>query len=151
MEYLQALGQVLREFRVSAELSREACAGVLNRDHLAKVEQGRQALTMGKFVALCELLGVRPSQIFFAVESRLSTQSLVEYQETWRSDLDKLMAGGRLHNDAQPSAARGVRGKRAEDTCSAVRLLQAQGLPKMQVVRRLGIGRTTVDRYWLKG
>jgi len=49
MDYLQTLGQILREIRVAQGLSREDCSEILNRDHLAKIEQGRQALTVAKF------------------------------------------------------------------------------------------------------
>ena len=52
MDYLEALGQVIREVRVAAGLSREGCAQALNRDHLAKVEQGRQAISVLKFYSL---------------------------------------------------------------------------------------------------
>jgi len=63
MDYLEALGQVIREVRVAAGLSREGCAQVLNRDHLAKVEQGRLAISVLKLYSLCELPRHRPSAL----------------------------------------------------------------------------------------
>lgn len=148
MDDLKALGQVLRELRVGANLTREACAGVMSRDHLARVEQGQQALTVGKLQALCDVLGIAISQLFFAVEARRRSVEMQPYRKEWNEQLDQLIEAGRLCDHAQEHMVRGVRGKRADETSVAVRELQAQGMRKMQVVRKLGIGRTTVDRYW---
>lgn len=150
MDYLQALGQILRELRVSAGLTRDACGEVISPDHLAKVEQGRQALTLPKFNALCGLLLVSPSQVLFTLEARLASASMDEYQQQWQLLLRAALTDGRLNSDVQKAAARGVRGKRADETGAAVRELQAQGMRKMEVVRQLKIGRSTVDRYWLE-
>lgn len=150
MDDLHTLGQLLKELRVSAGLTREACSGVLNRDHLAKVEQGKQGLTLGKLLALCELLQISPSIVLFALETRRADATLAEQKQTWDESLDDLIKAGRLSNDVQRGASRGVRGKRADETSGAVRQLQASGLGKMEIVRRLGVARSTVDRYWVK-
>lgn len=150
MDYLKVVGQVLRELRVGAHLSREACSGVLNRDHLARVEQGKQSLTLGKLNALCQVLGVSPSAVLFSAEARIAQETLEQHKAGWGTRLDELEAAGQLHSEVQASAATGVRGKRADETRSAVQKLQAEGYAKMQIVRHLGIARSTVDRYWLK-
>lgn len=149
MDYLSVLGQILRELRVAASLSREDCAEVLSRDYLSKVEQGKKALTIGKLNALCELLGASPSVVLFTVEARLSEQALGEYKVGWDAQLNHLRKSGNLNSEVQAAASTGVRGKRANDTRTAVQQLQAEGRAKMEVVRELGIGRTTVDRYWI--
>lgn len=56
MEYLQALGHVLREIRVDAGLRREDCLRALSREYLASVERGSQAISIAKLRALCECL-----------------------------------------------------------------------------------------------
>lgn len=150
MEYLDALGQVLREVRVAAGLSRESCAQVLNRDHLAKIEQGRQAISVLKFNSLCEYLGVSQSLVLTAVEARLVGIDLKTYRCQQEDDFNRLVDDGVLSSYINPEAIRGVRGKRAEDNRVAIRALQAEGLAKMEIVRRLGLSRATVDRYWDK-
>ncbi len=150
MDYLSVLGQILRELRVAASLSREDCAGVLSRDYLSKVEQGKKALTMGKLNALCKVLGVSPSLVLFTAEARISDQPLEEYKVQWDARLNELQGAGQLNNEVQEAASGGVRGKRADETRTAVQRLQAEGCKKMEIVRQLGIGRTTVDRYWIK-
>lgn len=150
MGFQPTLGQVLRELRVEAGLTREACAEVLSRPHLAKVEQGQQAITAIKLHSLCELLGVPTSQVLLAVEARLSGIDLSAYKASWDVQVESLIEVGSLGGALQTSAVRGVRGKRADETMEAVRKLQAEGLAKMVVVRQLGVSRSTVDKYWLK-
>lgn len=149
MDHQRTLGQLLKELRVSANLTREACSAVLNRDHLAKIEQGKQGITVGKLHALCELLGVRPSVVFYALEARLANVSLQSQRPAWQTHIDDLLVAKRLCSDVQDHASRGVRGKRAMETQEAVQKLQAQGLRKMEVVRQLSVARSTVDRYWI--
>lgn len=149
MDYLEALGQVLREVRVAAGFSREGCAQVLNRDHLAKVEQGRQAISVLKFSSLCEFLGVPQSLVLTAVEARLGGIGLTVYRVQQEEHLNRLIDSGVLSSEVNHEAIRGVRGKRAEDNRIAIQALQAKGLAKMEVVRRLGLSRATIDRYWL--
>lgn len=151
MGFQPTLGQVLRELRVAAGLTREACAEVLSRPHLAKVEQGQQAITAIKLHSLCELLGVPTSQVLLAVETRLRGVDLDTYKAAWDVQMESLIELGRLGGALQTSAVRGVRGKRADETMEAVRKLQAEGHPKMVVVRQLGVSRSTVDKYWMKG
>jgi len=151
MDHQQTLGQLLKELRVSVGLTREACSEVLSRDHLAKVEQGKQGITTGKLQALCELLGVSPSVVFYALEARLADITLQSRKQEWDEQLEELIHTGRLSSEVQSNASRGVRGMRAGETCEAVRKLQADGMAKMQIVRELGVARSTVDRYWLKG
>jgi transcriptional regulator with XRE-family HTH domain len=151
MEFQPTLGQVLRELRVTAGLTREACAEVLSRPHLAKVEQGQQAITAIKLQSLCELLGVPTSQVLLVVEARLRGIDLSAYKASWDVQVDRLIGAGGLRSLPQESAVRGVRGKRADETMEAIRKLQAEGHPKMVVVRQLGVSRSTVDKYWLQG
>lgn len=148
MDYLEALGQVLREVRVAAGLSREGCAHVLNRDHLAKVEQGRQALSILKFSSLCGFFGISQSVVLTAVEARLVGTGLKEYRYQQEHEFNRLVENGTLSSDIKHGAIRGVRGKRAEENRLAILTLQSEGYSKMEVVRKLGLSRSTVDRYW---
>ena len=150
MDYLEALGQVIREVRVAAGLSREGCAQVLNRDHLAKVEQGRLAISVLKLYSLCECLGISLSLVLMAVEARMVGIDLEAYRHQQERDLNRLVGAGLLSCVINHGASCGVRGKRAEDNRLAIQTLQTEGLAKMEIVRRLGVSRATVDRYWLK-
>lgn len=89
------------------------------------------------------MLGVPPSTVLFATEARLSRQTLDGYKVKWDAQLDGLQVAGQLHDEPQDAAGAGVRGKRADETRAAVQKLQAEGWAKMQIVRQLGIGRTT--------
>lgn len=150
MDYLQTLGQILREIRVAQGLSREDCSVVLNRDHLAKIEQGRLALTVLKLKSLSEFLGVSQSLILSTVEARLSGQKVEEYLVSSALRLKEHLATGKLSSEVSPDALRGVRGKRAAETKEAIQQSQANGMTKSGTVRKLGVSRSTVDRYWKK-
>lgn len=150
MDYLQTLGQILREIRVAQGLSREDCSVVLNRDHLAKIEQGRLALTVLKLKSLSELFGVSQSLILLTVEARLSGQTVEEYLVSSELRLREHLATGELSSEVCPDALRGVRGKRAAEARKAVQQSQANGMTKSAIVRKLGVSRSTVDRYWKK-
>jgi transcriptional regulator with XRE-family HTH domain len=150
MEYLETLGQVIREIRVTAGLSRESCAQVLNRDHLAKIEQGRLAISVLKLKALCDYLGVSQSLVLTAVEARIAGADLETYRTQQTSEFKQQVLAGTLRSEIDLDSFRGVRGKRAEENRMAIESAQAEGLAKMDVVRKLGVSRATVDRYWVK-
>jgi len=150
MDYSEVLGQVIREVRVASGISREACGHVLNRDHLAKVEQGHLAISVLKFNSLCQCLGISQSLMLMAVEARLSAVDLISYREQQESEFTRLVENGLLSRTVNAGAVRGVRGKKADENRLAIRALQAEGLTKMDIVRKLGISRATVDRYWLR-
>jgi transcriptional regulator with XRE-family HTH domain len=150
MEYLEALGQTLREIRVDAGLKREDCSRALSREYLASVERGRQSISIAKFRSLCECLGVTPSIVLFTVEARLASLSLGEYQARQASELDEYLRAGKLRSEFGSRAIQGVRGKRAENNRNAIQKLQAEGISKIEISRKLGVGKTTVDRHWRK-
>lgn len=148
MEYLEALGQILKEIRVSTGLRREDCAQALSRDYLASVEQGHQSISVAKLKALCECLDVAPSLVLFSVEARLAAIKLEDYQARQDRLLDTYIRSGLLKSEPDITASTGVRGRRAEATRKAIQSLQAKGLRKIDIARKLGIGTTTVDRHW---
>ena len=148
MEYLEALGQVLREIRVDAGLRREDCLRALSREYLGAVERGRQSISIAKLRSLCECLGVMPSLVLFAAEARLGALKLDEYQATQERMITEYIADKKLRNDEGAAANQGVRGRQAEKNRKAVQSLKLEGLTKIEIARKLGIGTTTVDRHW---
>ncbi|MBM0141471.1 helix-turn-helix domain-containing protein [Pseudomonas cannabina] len=150
MDYLQTLGQTLREIRVDAGLRREDCSGALSREYLANVERGRQSISIAKLVSLCECLGIPPSLVLTTVEARLAMMKLEQYQASLEPQVSEYLRAGRLRSEASNGGAQGVRGKRAENNRRAVQSLQSEGRTKTEIARELGIGTTTVDRHWRK-
>lgn len=148
MEYLEALGQVLREIRVDAGLRREDCLRALSREYLGAVERGRQSISIAKLRVLCECLEVTPSLVLFAAEARLAALKLEEYQATQERMINDYIANKTLRNEDGAAANNGVRGRQAEKTRKAVQSLKLAGLAKIEVARKLGISTTTVDRHW---
>ncbi len=150
MDYLQTLGQTLREIRVDAGLRREDCSQALSREYLASVELGRQSISIAKLRSLCECLGIAPSLVLITVEARLAASKLEEYQAGLERQVREYVKTGKLRSEAGDGGVQGVRGKRAETNRIAVQSLQSDGLTKIEIARKLGIGTTTVDRHWRK-
>ncbi|MCF4985162.1 helix-turn-helix domain-containing protein [Pseudomonas syringae pv. syringae] len=150
MDYREALGQVLREIRVAAGLRREDCSAAVSREYLASVERGQRSVSIEKLHSLCECLGITPSLVLFAAEARLANSGLVEYRARQDQQIRAHMDAQRLRSTADTTAHEGVRGKRAELTRKSIQDLQAEGYTKTEVVRKLGVGRSTVDRNWMK-
>ena len=150
MEYREALGQVVREIRVAAGLRREDCSAAVSREYLASVERGQRSISIQKLHSLCDCLGITPSLVLFAAEARLANLGLAEYRARQDHQIRAHIDAERLRNTADTKAHEGVRGKRAESTRKSIRDLQAGGYTKTEVVRKLGVGRSTVDRHWIK-
>lgn len=150
MEYLEALGHTLREIRVDAGLRREDCAQALSREYLASVERGHQSISIVKLSALCKCLNVTPSLVLLTVEARLAALKLEEYQALQVNLLSEYVRVGKLRSFASTDATQGVRGRRAEANRLAIQSSQSEGLTKTETARRLGLGLTTIDRYWRK-
>lgn len=151
MEHREALGQVLREVRVTSGLRREDCASVVSRDYLASVERGTQSISVEKLRSLCSCLGVKPSLVILAAEARSAGEDLEEYQLSLDRLFKEYVLAGKLRSEMDHTASQGVRGKRAETNRKAIQSLQSEGLSKAEIARKLGIGTTTVDRHWRSG
>lgn len=150
MDYLQTLGQTLREIRVDAGLRREDCSRALSREYLASVERGRQSISTAKLASLCECLDIPPSLVLITVEARMAALKLEAYQASQERLVNEFLRAGKLRSESGNGGTQGVRGKRAEDNRRLVQSLQSEGLTKAAIARKLGIGATTVDRHWRK-
>lgn len=151
MEHREALGQVLREVRVTSGLRREDCASAVSRDYLASVERGTQSISVEKLRSLCNCLGVKPSLIILAAEARSAGVDMEEYQASLDRQFKEYVLAGKLRSETDNAASQGVRGKRAEANRKAIQSLKSEGLTKTEIARKLGIGTTTVDRHWISG
>lgn len=150
MGYEQVLGEVIRDVRLQAGLTHLACAEVINGAHLRQIEKGKSAIKIDTLVALCGVLGVTPSQLLLVVEARLANKDVEVHLAANAAQLRSLIYAGRFERVAPEDAARGIRGRKADETRDETRRLQADGLTKPEIARRLGVTVRTVDRYWAK-
>lgn len=150
MGFERVLGQVLRDVRLQAGLSRTECAERIHKANLSKIENGQTLPRIDTLAALCELMGLALADLFLIVEARQSGRSLEEQIALSNRRLGALLSAGRLEPVAADDAVRGVRGQKADATRFAVITLQAEGLSKEEIARKLGAGLRTVQRYWVK-
>lgn len=150
MGYEQVLGEVIRDVRLQAGLTYDACAEVINRSHLHLLEKGLYAIKIDTLMALCGVLGVTPSQMLLVVEARLANQGVEEHLAASIAQFRSLIDAGRFERVAPEDAARGIRGRKADETRDETRRLQADGCTKPEIARRLGVTVRTINRYWVK-
>ncbi|MFC5694883.1 helix-turn-helix domain-containing protein [Pseudomonas sp. GCM10022186] len=150
MRYEQVLGEVIRDVRLQAGLTHDACAEVISEMHLRQVEKGLATIKIDTLMALCGVLGVTPSQLLLVVEARLANQDVEEHLASSTAQFRSLIDAGRFERVALEDAARGIRGRKADETRDETRRLQADGLTKPEIARRLGVTVRTIRRYWTK-
>ncbi|MCY1553921.1 hypothetical protein D9M68_904530 [compost metagenome] len=118
--------------------------------HLRRVEKGLKVIKIDTLVALCGVLGVTPSQLLLVVEARLANKDVEVHLAANAAQLRSLIYAGRLERVAPEDAVRGIRGRKADETRDETRRLQADGLTKPEIARRLGVTVRTIERYWTK-
>ncbi|MHA5498465.1 helix-turn-helix domain-containing protein [Pseudomonas aeruginosa] len=150
MSYEKVLGEVLRDIRLRAGIPYEGLAGIISERNLRAIEIGHSISKLTTLIDLCEAFGITPSQVLMAVEARQSGRGVEEQIAVSNKRLMELLHAGRLEPVAADDAVRGVRGQKADATRSAVIALQAEGLSKDEIARKLGVVLRTVQRYWVK-
>lgn len=90
------------------------------------------------------------ADVLLVVEASLSGLRVEEQLAVSNARIGALLAAGRLQPIDEEYVRRGVKGQRADNTRDAVIRLQGEGMSKDEIARKLGVGRTTVYRYWLK-
>jgi len=150
MRYEKALGRVLRDIRLKAGLTRAECNEALSIAKLSQVENGQAVIKIESFVDLCTVLGVAPSDVFLVVEAYCSGRSIEEQLVVSNKRIKALLSVGRFDPVTQDDAIRGIRGQRADVTRDSVERMQAEGMSKYEVARKLGVTVRTVQRYWVK-
>lgn len=151
MPYEKVLGRVLRDIRLQTGLSLSDCSDALSVANLSQVENGLVAIRIDTLVCLCEVLGVALADVFLVVEARLSGLRVEEQVAVANKRIGTLLEAGRIDPVTEEHVSRGVNGQRADTTRESVVRLQREGLSKEEIARKLGVGRSTVYRYWVKG
>lgn len=150
MQYEKVLGRVLRNIRLQAGIRRSECVEILTISNLSQVENGLVAIRIDTLVGLCEVLGVALADVLLVVEARLSDLRVEEQLAVSNARIGALLAAGKLEPVDKEYVRRGVKGQRADSTRDAVIRMQGEGVSKEEIARKLGVGRTTVYRYWVK-
>lgn len=148
VDYQQVLGAVLRDVRLHAGLTHDDCADVVSRAHLRQIERGMSVVRIDTLSALCGVLGITTSQLLLVVEARIDGVSVSDCLAKSTQQLQMLIESGALSPVSADQAARGVRGRRADAMHDEIQRLQAEGISKPDIARKLGVTIRTVDRHW---
>jgi transcriptional regulator with XRE-family HTH domain len=71
-EFSRAMGQILREYRLQADLSQESLAGILcvHPNTVSNYERGLGRLPVALFCRICDALEIQAGQVFREAERR---------------------------------------------------------------------------------
>lgn len=150
MSYEKVLGEAVRDVRLRAGLTHDACAEVINASHLRQIEKGQAVIRIDTLVALCGVLGMSPSQLLLVVEARSAGHEVEGHLVASNKHFRALLDAGRFEPFTQEDAARGIRGQKADATREKIRRLQTEGFSKAEIARKLSVTVRTVERYWTK-
>lgn len=150
MSFEKVLGEVVRDVRIHTNLTHDAFAERISASHLRQIEKGSAVVRVDTLVAICDVLGVSMSQILLVAEARHSGLAVEWLFAFSNKQFRTLLASGLFDPLSQEDAARGLRGQRADATRDETVRLQANGLSKADIARRLGVTVRTVERYWVK-
>jgi transcriptional regulator with XRE-family HTH domain len=153
MHLKDALAGALRGARAHRKLNYEDLAPATHRTYLGTLEQARANATLEKLEEIAGYLGFDLlTMVALAIAAQgneppsaaLSRAALeVEEFETsggWELVMDQF-ADGELKKRSQGKPKQPM-------NADAVRALKAQGLDRKAVAEKLGIARTTVQKYW---
>ncbi|WP_160015454.1 helix-turn-helix domain-containing protein [Pseudomonas sp. 8BK] len=150
MNFEKVLGEVVRDVRIRTGLPHEAFAETISASHLRQVEKGLTVLRIDTLVALCNELGVSTSQILLVAEARQAGVEVEGLLSTNNKKMRALLASGRFDLLSKQDAKRGLRGQRADTLRTETARLQAQGLSRAEVAKKLDVDVRTIRRYWVK-
>lgn len=150
MSFDKLLGEVVRDIRIRTGLTHDAFAEIISAAHLRQIEKGLATIKIDTLMALSNELGVSTSQLLLLVEARQAGVPIEGFLSANNKKMRVLLTSGRLDPLSQEDARRGLRGQKADSLRVEISRLQAQGLSKAEIARKLDVDVRTVRRHWLK-
>ena len=150
MSVERALGGVIRDARLNAGLNLDAFADVTSRSHMRDIERGLVSIRVDTLAAIASRLGIAASELLLVAESRADQRELKSHARAQAKNLERLIETGRFTKVSPEIVAKGLRGKKADETRVEVLRLQASGYSRQAIANQLGKSLRTVGRYLIK-
>lgn len=153
MHLKEALAGALRGARAHQGLNYEDLAGATHRTYVAKLEQARATPTLDKLNEIAEYLGLDlltmvtlaiaaqgeelPSEVL-----RRAALQVREFEATggWQL-VEEQFSAGKLVKRSQGKPKQPL-------NADNIRALKAGGMDKKSIAEKLGVARSTVQKYW---
>ena len=153
MHLKEALAGALRGARAHQGLSYEELAGATHRTYVGKLEQARANATLEKLDEISDYLGLdlltMVTLVIAAQGDELPSEALqrtamrireFELSGGWRL-VEEQFRDGKLIKRSQGKPKQPL-------NADYIRALKAQGFDRKTIAEKLGIARTTVQKYW---
>lgn len=153
MQLKDALAAVLRGARAHQGLDYEDLAGATHRTYVGKLEQARANATLEKLDEIADYLGLdlltMVTLVIAAQGDELPSEAL---QRTALRIREFEMSGGWQLVEEQFSDGKLIKRSQGKPkqplNADSIRALKAQGLDRKTIAEKLGVARTTVQKYW---
>ena len=153
MHLKEALAGALRGARAHQGLNYEELAGATHRTYVGKLEQARANATLEKLDEISDYLGLdlltMVTLVVAAQGEELPSEALqrtalrvreFEMSGGWQL-VEEQVSDGKLFKRSQGKPKRPV-------NANYIRALKAQGFDRKTIAEKLGIARSTVQKYW---
>ncbi|MCQ9391412.1 helix-turn-helix domain-containing protein [Pseudomonas viridiflava] len=153
MQLKEALAAALRGARAHQGLGYEDLAGATHRTYVGMLEQARANPTLEKLDEIAEYIGLdllTMVALAIAVQGDESPTDVIrrtalkvrEFEETggW-VQVEEQISDGKLVKRSQGKPKQPL-------NAEAIRALKAQGLDRKTIAEKLGLARSTVQKYW---
>ena len=153
MHLKEALAGALRGARAHQGLSYEELAGATHRTYVGKLEQARANTTLEKLDEISDYLGLdlltMVTLVIAAQGDELPSEAL---QRTAMRIREFEMSGGWQLVEEQFRDGKLIKRSQGKPkqplNAEYIRALKAQGLDRKTVAEKLGVTRSTVQKYW---
>lgn len=153
MHLKEALAGALRGARAHQGLNYEDLAGATHRTYVGKLEQARATPTLDKLGEIAEYLGLDLlTLVTLAVAAQGDELPSEVLQRTALKIKHFETTGGWQLVEEQFSAGKLVKRSQGKPkqplNADTIRALKAAGMDKKSIAEKLGVARSTVQKYW---
>lgn len=149
MSLRRAYAAVLQLLRTRRGLSQHDIAATVTQSHISQLEALKTSATLEVNQELASALRLNPVSLLALVQSAYEQKSPREILQTALLELDGIALLDE-HLPKNPKKMRSPQIDEAEKKWEAVQALKAKGHSQAEVMRMLGIPRSSVGRYWYK-
>lgn len=155
MSLRNEVAAAIRVIRRLRGLGYEELSEASAQANISLLEQGKTNITLDKLIKLAAALNFDPVTLLAICVAMHNNESPVDILQAATRELNSFDEAGGLEKMKEQFGGDGLakrsRGKPANNqNAAAVAKLKEKGLSQAEVVRELGLAKSTVQRYWQK-
>ncbi|WP_449431791.1 helix-turn-helix domain-containing protein [Pseudomonas putida] len=147
MALREAFAAVLQLLREQRKMSQHEVAGAVTQSHISQLEAAKTSATIETAVELAGALRIDPIALLALARAAETQQTVRQALEQAMHDLDEAQLLD-LPLPSAPTSKPHPRIEKAAEAREQVQALKAQGKTQGEVIKELGLPRSTVSRHW---